>query len=61
MQHGKPLKGSRVLMLGAAYKPDLDDQRESPALDVIGLLEQNGAVVDYHDPYIPQITQVSWE
>ena len=61
LQHGKPLKGSRVLVLGTAYKPDVDDLRESPALDVIGLLEQNGAVVDYHDPYIPQITQDSWE
>jgi UDP-N-acetyl-D-glucosamine dehydrogenase len=49
----KPLKGSRLLVLGAAYKPDIDDLRESPALDVIGLLEQKGAVVSYHDPYIP--------
>ncbi len=52
---GKPLKGSRVLVLGAAYKPDVDDLRESPALDVIGLLEQKGANVSYHDPYIPSI------
>jgi len=52
---GKPLKGSRVLVLGAAYKPDIDDLRESPALDVIGLLEQKGAHVSYHDPYIPSI------
>ncbi len=50
---GKPLKGSQVLVLGAAYKPDIDDLRESPALDVIGLLEQKGAVVRYHDPYVP--------
>ncbi len=53
--YGKPLKGSRVLVLGAAYKPDVDDLRESPALDVIGLLEQKGANVSYHDPYIPSI------
>jgi UDP-N-acetyl-D-glucosamine dehydrogenase len=52
---GKPLKGSRVLVLGAAYKPDVDDLRESPALDVIGLLEQKGANVSYHDPYIASI------
>lgn len=52
---GKPIKGSRVLVLGAAYKPDIDDLRESPALDVIGLLEHKGALVDYHDPYIPTL------
>ncbi len=52
-EHGKPIKGSQVLILGAAYKPDIDDLRESPALDVIGLLRQKGAVVQYHDPYIP--------
>jgi len=52
---GKPLKGSKVLVLGAAYKPDIDDVRESPALDVIGLLKKKGAEVEYHDPYIPHI------
>lgn len=51
----KPLKGSRVLILGAAYKPDIDDVRESPALDVIGLLRKKGAIVEYHDPYIQRI------
>ncbi len=51
--HGKALKGSAVLVLGVAYKPDIDDLRESPALDVIGLLEQKGAHVKYHDPFIP--------
>ena len=51
----KALKGSKVLVLGAAYKPDIDDVRESPALDVIGLLRKKGAVVEYHDPYIPHI------
>lgn len=54
---GKALKGSKVLVLGAAYKPDIDDLRESPALDVIGLLEQKGAHVEYHDPYIPVIRE----
>jgi UDP-N-acetyl-D-glucosamine dehydrogenase len=52
---GKPLKGSKVLVLGAAYKPDVDDVRESPALDVIGLLKQKGGIVEYHDPYISHI------
>src|SRR6266487_2387334 len=52
---GKILKGSKVLVLGAAYKPDIDDVRESPAFDVIALLRKKGAVVDYHDPYIPHI------
>jgi UDP-N-acetyl-D-glucosamine dehydrogenase len=54
-ENRKPLKGSRVLVLGTAYKPDVDDLRESPALDIIGLLEQKGAIVSYHDPYIPII------
>jgi UDP-N-acetyl-D-glucosamine dehydrogenase len=52
---GRTLKDSRVLVLGAAYKPDIDDIRESPALDVIALLRKKGAVVEYHDPYIPEI------
>ena len=59
-QHSKPLKGSRVLVLGAAYKPDIDDVRESPALDLIGLLMQKGADVNYHDPYIPRIRHDNW-
>ncbi len=53
-EHAKPLNGSRVLILGVAYKPDIDDLRESPALDVIHLLQAKGADVVYHDPYIPQ-------
>jgi UDP-N-acetyl-D-glucosamine dehydrogenase len=52
---GKALKGSNCLVLGAAYKPNIDDIRESPALDVIGLLKMKGAVVSYHDPYIPSL------
>jgi UDP-N-acetyl-D-glucosamine dehydrogenase len=51
----KSLNGSRVLVLGAAYKADIDDIRESPAIDVIGLLQQKGAQVFYHDPYIPNL------
>jgi UDP-N-acetyl-D-glucosamine dehydrogenase len=51
----KSLNGSKVLVLGAAYKPDIDDMRESPALDVIALLREKGAQVDYHDPHVPHI------
>jgi UDP-N-acetyl-D-glucosamine dehydrogenase len=58
--HQKPLRGSQVLVLGAAYKPDIDDLRESPAIDVIRLLQQKGANVTYHDPYIPQIHHDDW-
>ncbi|HEY2377785.1 MAG TPA: nucleotide sugar dehydrogenase [Gemmatimonadaceae bacterium] len=48
----KPVNGSRVLVVGVAYKPDIDDIRESPALDVMRLLEQDGAEVVFYDPYI---------
>lgn len=51
----KPLNGSRVLVLGTAYKPDVSDVRESPALDLIHLLRQKGALVEYHDPYVPAL------
>jgi UDP-N-acetyl-D-glucosamine dehydrogenase len=57
----KPIKNSRILVLGAAYKADIDDLRESPALDVIGLLKKKGAEVSYHDPYIPKISHDGWE
>lgn len=53
----KSLKGSKVLVLGAAYKPDIDDLRESPALDVIGLLKKKGALVSFHDPYVPSLRE----
>jgi len=51
----KPLNGSRVLVLGVAYKKDIDDLRESPALEVMHLLQAKGAVVEYHDPHVPAI------
>ncbi|MBK5108293.1 MAG: nucleotide sugar dehydrogenase [Anaerolineales bacterium] len=57
---GLPLNGSQILVIGAAYKPDVDDIRESPSLDIIGLLRQKGAQVSYHDPYIPRITHEDW-
>jgi len=58
---GKALKGSHVLVLGVAYKPDIDDIRESPALDVIGLLQQKGAQVSFHDPFIHHLNHENWD
>lgn len=52
----KSVKGSTILVVGVAYKKDVSDTRESPALDVIALLEEKGAKVDYHDPFVPSIT-----
>jgi UDP-N-acetyl-D-glucosamine dehydrogenase len=52
---GKAVRGARVLVLGAAYKRDIDDVRESPALDVIELLRNKGAQVSYHDPHVPSL------
>jgi UDP-N-acetyl-D-glucosamine dehydrogenase len=49
------LQDSKVLVLGIAYKKDIDDLRESPALRVIELLQERGAQVDYHDPYFPRL------
>lgn len=52
---GKALRGSKVMLLGMAYKRDIDDLRESPALKVARLLADRGAKLSYHDPYIPEI------
>ena len=52
---GKAVNGSRVLVVGVAYKPDISDMRESPALDIIQLLEEKGADVVYHDPHVPSL------
>jgi UDP-N-acetyl-D-glucosamine dehydrogenase len=54
-EQAKATRGSRVLVLGVAYKKDIDDIRESPALDVIRLLQQRGAVVEYHDPHVAKL------
>ncbi len=54
-EQAKPLKGSRILVLGVAYKPDVNDLRESPALDVMQLLLEKGVDLQYHDPYIPEV------
>jgi UDP-N-acetyl-D-glucosamine dehydrogenase len=56
-QARKPLNGSSVLVLGVAYKKDVSDVRESPALDVIRLLQSDGANVSYHDPLVPHLVQ----
>ncbi len=53
-KHGKALSSSNVLVLGVAYKADIDDYRESPAIDVINILKEMGADTDYYDPYIPE-------
>jgi len=55
---GKCLKGSRILVLGVAYKPNVDDDRESPAFVIMELIEKAGATVDYSDPYIPRLKKV---
>jgi UDP-N-acetyl-D-glucosamine dehydrogenase len=59
--HGKALHGSSLLVLGVAYKPDVSDLRESPALDVIGLLRAKGARVAYFDPYVAGLEHEGWE
>ena len=53
---GKPVKGSRTLLLGVAYKKNVGDLRESPALDILHLLKNKGAVVEYHDPFVPSFS-----
>jgi UDP-N-acetyl-D-glucosamine dehydrogenase len=52
---GKSLKGSRILVLGVSYKRDVNDARESPALEIIHELDRRHALVDYHDPYVPRL------
>ena len=53
--HKKSMKGSKLLILGVAYKKDVDDLRESPTLKIMQLLQQRGAVLDYNDPYFPKL------
>jgi UDP-N-acetyl-D-glucosamine dehydrogenase len=61
LNHGaeKSLKGARVLVLGVAYKADIGDVRESPALKIIGLLQNAGSEVAYHDPHVPELPEHS--
>jgi len=51
----KPIKGSRIHMMGVAYKRNIDDMRESPALDILLLLDRRGAILSYSDPYVPNL------
>jgi UDP-N-acetyl-D-glucosamine dehydrogenase len=55
-RHGKPLRGAAVLVLGAAFKRDIDDARNSPAVEVIRILGNQGARVSYHDPHVPEVS-----
>ena len=54
-EHKKAVKGSRILVSGVAYKRDISDLRESPALDIISLLRDRGGEVSYHDPFIAEL------
>jgi UDP-N-acetyl-D-glucosamine dehydrogenase len=54
---GKPMRGARILVLGVAYKKDIDDLRESPALEILDLLSKKGAEARYHDPYVAEIVE----
>jgi UDP-N-acetyl-D-glucosamine dehydrogenase len=54
-EQGKPIRGSKILLLGVAYKKDVADTRESPALEVLELLAQRGAQLFYHDPFVPEL------
>jgi UDP-N-acetyl-D-glucosamine dehydrogenase len=55
---GKSIKGAKILILGVAYKKDVDDARESPALSIMNLLQKKGALILYHDPYIPSLRSI---
>jgi UDP-N-acetyl-D-glucosamine dehydrogenase len=57
-ERGLALKGAHVLVLGIAYKKDVDDMRESPAVRIIELLQERGALVVYHDPYVPRVPRM---
>jgi UDP-N-acetyl-D-glucosamine dehydrogenase len=58
---GKPMKGSRILLLGVAYKPEVADTRESPALKMVRLARELGAEVSYHDPYVAELPEAELE
>ncbi|MGW0161207.1 nucleotide sugar dehydrogenase [Mycobacterium sp. NPDC003323] len=60
-EHGKSIKGSSIFVMGVAYKRDINDVRESPALDVMALLLNKGAQITYHDPYVPHIEGGHWK
>jgi UDP-N-acetyl-D-glucosamine dehydrogenase len=56
-EHRKPVMDTRILVLGVSYKKDVGDVRESPAIDIINLLEEQGAHIRYHDPFVPEIRE----
>ena len=56
-----PLNGSKVLVAGVAYKRDVDDIRESPALDLLHLLQERGAKLSYSDPHVPKLSGKTWQ
>jgi UDP-N-acetyl-D-glucosamine dehydrogenase len=58
--HRKAINGSSILVLGVAYKKNIDDVRESPALDVIHLLHERGATIEYADPHVPTVRKDGW-
>jgi UDP-N-acetyl-D-glucosamine dehydrogenase len=57
-REGKPLKGSKICVLGVAYKKDVDDPRESPSFELMELLDSLGAKLSYNDPYIPTLPKM---
>jgi UDP-N-acetyl-D-glucosamine dehydrogenase len=57
-EHAKPVRGSRIAVMGVSYKPGVGDLRESPALRIIRLLREQGAEVSYHDPYVPELADL---
>ncbi len=56
-EDGKPVKGSKILLLGVAYKEDIDDVREAPSLDIMKLLREKGAILSYSDPFVSTLYQ----
>jgi UDP-N-acetyl-D-glucosamine dehydrogenase len=56
--HGKSIRGARILILGVAYKKDVDDTRESPAMEIMRLLQEKGAELAYHDPFVPELRKM---
>lgn len=54
-RHKKAVNGSKVLFMGVAYKPNINDERESPALEIMETVAHKGGIVKYHDPYIPEV------
>ena len=55
-KHQKPVNGSKILFLGVSYKPNIDDERESPAIKIIDIVAKKGGIVSYNDSHIPYIT-----